>query len=111
MERLGLGPDSILALNPRIIYARLTGFGQSGAWAKQAGHDINYVALSGSNGPQVLHFSLKKAFQKISNREKYYILTKKMRFMKWLLHDRIYVPGPTAAQGFRQAPASPLVFF
>ncbi|XP_034238700.1 alpha-methylacyl-CoA racemase [Thrips palmi] len=47
MERLGLGPDSILALNPRLVYARLTGFGQSGSWAKQAGHDINYVALSG----------------------------------------------------------------
>lgn len=47
MERLGLGPDDILPLNPRLIYARLTGFGQSGPWAKSAGHDINYVALSG----------------------------------------------------------------
>ncbi|XP_052133410.1 alpha-methylacyl-CoA racemase [Frankliniella occidentalis] len=47
MERLGLGPDDILTINPRLIYARLTGFGQSGSWAKSAGHDINYVALSG----------------------------------------------------------------
>lgn len=47
MERLGLGPDDMLALNPRLVYARLTGFGQYGPWAKQAGHDINYVALSG----------------------------------------------------------------
>ncbi|KAK3926771.1 Alpha-methylacyl-CoA racemase [Frankliniella fusca] len=47
MERLGLGPDDILALNPRLIYARLTGFGQSGCMARSAGHDINYVALSG----------------------------------------------------------------
>ena len=47
MERLGLGPDELLALNPKLIYARLTGFGQSGSCAKMAGHDINYVALSG----------------------------------------------------------------
>lgn len=49
MERLGLGPDEMLALNPRLVYARLTGFGQSGPWARSAGHDINYVALSGES--------------------------------------------------------------
>lgn len=48
MERLGLGPDVALALNPRLIYARLTGWGQYGAYAGMAGHDINYIALSGT---------------------------------------------------------------
>lgn len=47
MENLNLGPDVLLAENPRLIYARLTGFGQTGPLAKRAGHDINYVALSG----------------------------------------------------------------
>ncbi|CAN0337864.1 unnamed protein product [Bubo scandiacus] len=47
MEKLGLGPDVLLQENPRLIYARLTGFGQSGKYAKCAGHDINYLALSG----------------------------------------------------------------
>lgn len=47
MERLGLGPDVLLGENPRLIYARLTGFGQSGPYASMAGHDINYVAMSG----------------------------------------------------------------
>ncbi|XP_064591819.1 alpha-methylacyl-CoA racemase isoform X2 [Zonotrichia leucophrys gambelii] len=47
MERLGLGPEVLLQENPRLIYARLTGFGQTGKYAKSAGHDINYVALSG----------------------------------------------------------------
>ncbi|KAM4709839.1 alpha-methylacyl-CoA racemase [Discoglossus pictus] len=47
MENLGLGPDVILKENPRLIYARLTGYGQSGIYAKSAGHDINYVGLSG----------------------------------------------------------------
>ncbi|XP_056401531.1 alpha-methylacyl-CoA racemase isoform X2 [Hyla sarda] len=47
MEGLGLGPDVILKENPRLIYARLTGFGQSGKYAKSAGHDINYVSMSG----------------------------------------------------------------
>ncbi|KAK1142991.1 alpha-methylacyl-CoA racemase isoform X1 [Acipenser oxyrinchus oxyrinchus] len=47
MEKLGLGPNEILKDNPRLIYARLTGFGQSGSYAKAAGHDINYVAMSG----------------------------------------------------------------
>ncbi|NXK61089.1 AMACR racemase, partial [Sylvietta virens] len=47
MERLGLGPELLLQENPRLIYARLTGFGQTGKYAKSAGHDINYLALSG----------------------------------------------------------------
>ncbi|KAG9328811.1 hypothetical protein JZ751_010608 [Albula glossodonta] len=47
MEKLGLGPNELLRENPRLIYARLTGFGQSGSHATSAGHDINYLALSG----------------------------------------------------------------
>ncbi|KAM3938035.1 alpha-methylacyl-CoA racemase [Leptodactylus fuscus] len=47
MEKLGLGPEVILKENPRLIYARLTGFGQSGKYAKSAGHDINYISISG----------------------------------------------------------------
>lgn len=47
MEKFNLGPDVLLKENPRLIYARLTGFGQTGVLAKRAGHDINYVALSG----------------------------------------------------------------
>lgn len=49
MEKLGLGPQELLKENPRLIYARLTGYGQSGSYANAAGHDINYVALSGQN--------------------------------------------------------------
>ncbi len=48
MERLGLGPDALLADNPRLVYARMTGWGQTGPLADRAGHDINYVALSGA---------------------------------------------------------------
>lgn len=48
MERLGLGPDIVLGRNPRIVYARLTGWGQEGPWAKTAGHDLTYIALSGA---------------------------------------------------------------
>ncbi len=47
MERLGLGPDACLARNPRLVYGRMTGFGQEGPLAHAAGHDINYIALSG----------------------------------------------------------------
>lgn len=47
LERLGFGPDTLLADNPRLVYARLTGFGQTGPLAARAGHDINYVAMSG----------------------------------------------------------------
>jgi alpha-methylacyl-CoA racemase len=48
MERLGLGPDVCLARNPRLIYGRITGFGQTGTLAQAAGHDLNYIALSGA---------------------------------------------------------------
>ncbi|UKD57734.1 CoA transferase [Amycolatopsis sp. FU40] len=47
-ERLGLGPEVLLAGNPALVYARLTGYGQSGPLAQQAGHDINYVAQTGA---------------------------------------------------------------
>jgi len=47
MERLGLGPEVVTKENPRLVYARLTGFGQSGPYKDMAGHDINYLALSG----------------------------------------------------------------
>ncbi|MEN9545225.1 MAG: hypothetical protein RLZZ598_2058 [Pseudomonadota bacterium] len=47
MERLGLGPEPCLAANPRLVYGRMTGWGQTGPLATRAGHDINYVALSG----------------------------------------------------------------
>ncbi len=48
MERLGLGPEPALARNPRLAYGRMTGWGQTGPLAQQAGHDINYIALSGA---------------------------------------------------------------
>lgn len=47
MERLGLGPDRLLADNPRLVYGRITGWGQTGPLCQQAGHDINYLALTG----------------------------------------------------------------
>ncbi len=47
MERLGLGPDVLLAANPKLAYGRMTGWGQDGPLAPRAGHDINYIALSG----------------------------------------------------------------
>ncbi len=47
MERLGLGPEPCRALNPALVYARLTGWGQSGPLAQAAGHDLNYLALTG----------------------------------------------------------------
>ena len=48
MERLGLGPDTARKRNPRLVYGRMTGFGQTGPAANQPGHDLNYVALSGA---------------------------------------------------------------
>jgi alpha-methylacyl-CoA racemase len=48
MERLGLGPDTCLALNPALVYGRLTGWGQSGSMSRMAGHDINYIAMAGA---------------------------------------------------------------
>lgn len=48
MERLGLGPDVALGRNPRLVYGRMTGWGQHGPLANAAGHDINYIAISGA---------------------------------------------------------------
>ena len=60
MEKLGLGPDVLLAENPRLVYGRMTGWGQEGPLARRAGHDVNYLALAGAleplepaNGPPV----------------------------------------------------------
>ena len=47
-ERLGLGPDDCLRRNPKLVYGRMTGFGQTGPLAQAAGHDINYIALTGA---------------------------------------------------------------
>ena len=47
MERLGLGPDVLIGDNPRLVYGRMTGWGQYGPYAQAAGHDINYISLSG----------------------------------------------------------------
>jgi alpha-methylacyl-CoA racemase len=47
-ERLGIGPDVCLARNPKIVYGRMTGWGQDGPYAQAAGHDINYIALGGA---------------------------------------------------------------
>ncbi|NCP20342.1 MAG: CoA transferase [Erythrobacter sp.] len=48
MERLGLGPDVLLGDNPKLVYGRMTGWGQTGPYAPYAGHDINYIALAGA---------------------------------------------------------------
>jgi alpha-methylacyl-CoA racemase len=50
-ERLGIGPDVCLARNPRLVYGRMTGWGQDGPLAQAAGHDINYIALAGALDP------------------------------------------------------------
>lgn len=50
-ERLGLGPDVCLERNPRLVYGRMTGWGQEGPYAQSAGHDINYIALAGALEP------------------------------------------------------------
>jgi alpha-methylacyl-CoA racemase len=47
-ERLGIGPEDCMARNPRLVYGRMTGWGQEGPYASMAGHDINYIALSGT---------------------------------------------------------------
>jgi alpha-methylacyl-CoA racemase len=47
-ERLGIGPDDLHERNPRLVYARMTGYGQDGPYAQRAGHDINYIALAGA---------------------------------------------------------------
>jgi len=53
MERLGIGPDACLARNPKLVFGRMTGWGQEGPFAAAAGHDINYIALAGA----LAHFS------------------------------------------------------
>lgn len=65
MEKLGLGPDQCLASNPRLVYGRVTGWGQDGPLSPTAGHDINYIALTGAldaigqeNGPPVVPLNL-----------------------------------------------------
>ena len=50
MERRGLGPDELLGRSPRLVYTRLTGWGQTGPYAQRAGHDVNYLAISGALG-------------------------------------------------------------
>ena len=64
-ERIGVGPDACFAANPRLVYGRMTGWGQNGPLADRAGHDIDYIALSGaldaigvSGGPPVLPLNL-----------------------------------------------------
>ena len=47
MERLGLGPDAVLERNPRLVYGRMTGYGQDGPMSSVAGHDINYISIAG----------------------------------------------------------------
>jgi alpha-methylacyl-CoA racemase len=47
-ERIGIGPDACLARNPRLVYGRMTGWGQTGPWAQAAGHDMNYIAITGT---------------------------------------------------------------
>ena len=51
MERLGLGPEACIARSPRLVYGRMTGWGQDGPMAQAAGHDINYIALAGALEP------------------------------------------------------------
>lgn len=48
MERLGLGPEAVQRRNPKLVYGRMTGWGQTGPWSTMAGHDINYIALTGA---------------------------------------------------------------
>ncbi len=50
MERLGLGPDDVLGRNERLVYGRMTGYGQDGPMARVAGHDINYISIAGALG-------------------------------------------------------------
>ena len=50
MEKLGYGPNDLLSINPKLIYGRMTGWGQTGRFSSEAGHDINYIALTGALG-------------------------------------------------------------
>jgi len=65
MERLGLGPEAVARRNPRLVYARMTGWGQQGPLAQAAGHDINYISIAGAlaaigapGGPPVVPLNL-----------------------------------------------------
>lgn len=49
MEKLGFGPNVLLLENPKLIYARLSGYGQNGYYSSMAGHDINYLSITGEN--------------------------------------------------------------
>jgi len=49
-ERLGVGPEACHAINPKLVYGRMTGWGQTGPWATMAGHDINYISITGALG-------------------------------------------------------------
>ncbi len=53
-ERLGLAPETCLGRNPRLVYGRMTGWGQDGPLAQEAGHDINYIALAGAIGAKLI---------------------------------------------------------
>ena len=57
MERLGLGPDVCLQRNPKLVYGRMTGWGQTGPLAHSAGHDPNYISVSGALGVQAAAFA------------------------------------------------------
>ncbi|MGB3456692.1 MAG: CaiB/BaiF CoA-transferase family protein [Litorimonas sp.] len=48
VERLGIGPEQAHAVNPKLVYGRMTGWGQTGPWAKTAGHDLNYISITGA---------------------------------------------------------------
>nr|XP_055233337.1 alpha-methylacyl-CoA racemase-like isoform X1 [Gorilla gorilla gorilla] len=61
MEKLQLGPEILQRENPRLIYARLSGFGQSGSFSRLAGHDINYLALSGGRNSIFKFFSVENS--------------------------------------------------
>ena len=54
MERLGVGPEVALSRNPKLVYGRMTGWGQTGPWSSMAGHDIDYIALTGDSYAQGL---------------------------------------------------------
>ena len=51
VERMGIGPDACLGRNPKLVYGRMTGWGQEGPWAQMAGHDLDYIALAGALHP------------------------------------------------------------
>lgn len=50
VERLGIGPAEAMSVNPKLVYGRMTGWGQTGPWAKTAGHDLNYISITGALG-------------------------------------------------------------